>query len=162
MRWVSRLTRSFNSFCTCWTTLQCHYITALHLNHKQLLKDFMLIGVLKISKKIQLFLNSWQNSCKYLLRSSFIVQSVVDNELAWPTHLAYSNKGIFIQKIYFIYPQKTYFSNEKLFHTRLKEPIFYPKENFLYLPEKITNFLSKKISYTCLKKLNFLSKNNLL
>ena len=58
--------------------------------------------------------------------------SVVDNGFAWPTHLAHSNKEIPTQNISYTYLKKL--SETKIsVHTRLKEPIFYPKKIFFKL-----------------------------
>ena len=53
------------------------HIMFLHLNHKKLLKGFLWMKVLKISKRMQRCLKSWQNSCKMSL-NIFIFNIVVD------------------------------------------------------------------------------------
>ena len=62
------------------------------------------------------------------------------------------------------YPYSKKILRQNFFHIRLKEPVFYSKKVFLYLPEKITkekmsyNYYLKKqfskqiIYYTCFKK----------
>ena len=73
------------------------------------------------------------------------------------THLAHPSKRNFYPK-YFLYLKKSNFPNNKIFHTCLREMIFYPKKIFLIVIETFPNkellYLSKKIiSYTSPKKL---------
>ena len=67
--------------------------------------------------------------------------------LAWPTQ---TKK--FLPKKFLLLSPKNLFLNQRNFSRSPERTNFYPKENFLYLPEKITNFLSKKISYTKFSK----------
>ena len=68
--------------------------------------------------------------------------------LTWPTQ---TKK--FIRKKFLIITPKKRFSQTKKFLTSASEKQFSTqRRNFLYLTKKITNFITKKILYTCLNK----------
>lgn len=83
LSWVSPFTKSFSNFCThAESFYTSHYKIYLHFNHKHLLNGFLLLGVLKISKK-----NAW--NCLLLRQSSskiyvkdFIFRTVAGAHLA--------------------------------------------------------------------------------
>ena len=76
--------------------------------------------------------------------------------LTWPTQ----TKRFLPKKIFIIIPQ-IFFSKEQTFHTHFKKWILHPRKRF-FISNKITNFLSEKISYAYPKKTIFQTKKFLI
>ena len=70
----------------------------------------------------------------------------------WATQVAHS---------YLYLPKKTSFLNKNFWNLPERTSLL-PKEKSFYLSEKITNFLSRNIFYTCLKKPYFSTEKNFL
>ena len=80
-------------------------------------------------------------------------------------HLAHSPTSLkqrnFNPKNFLCSPKIIYFSNKKNFSHPQERIDCLPKEkNCLYLPEKMTVFLSEKISFSCPKKTIFQNQKN--
>lgn len=79
-------------------------------------------------------------------------------------HLAYSpdllKQGNSFPKDFLSLPKIMNFSNEKIFHTHLKEPIVHSKKKFLILTWKINHFFKREnVFYLSEKKQNFETKH---
>ena len=109
----------------------------------------------------------WRNTGVHKIRAT----SLYCSNLEHPNKII-STRKLFSpkKKFHILTPSKTIFLNNKNFLCpRLKEPIFYLKKNFLYLPKKIKFFiLAEKSSYNFSKKFltlvwkNFPNEDNFL